>query len=181
MDFREDPRRKIDGSHLTDIHISYVILSYKGHSVFFHFMFVFLSVHSPGSLCCTLLLFHTETQDFNSRPFDWWIKKHYLRDFPYFSFLLFREMTLTISLIHLIITLTWHDKITYIWNQSYSNYRSIQGSNLHLLCLLLCRWILYPLNHQESPPSIYSISFQFSSLQSLSRVWLFATPWIAAH
>ena len=26
-----------------------------------------------------------------------------------------------------------------------------------------------------------SILFQFSSAQSLSRVWLFATPWIAAH
>ena len=27
----------------------------------------------------------------------------------------------------------------------------------------------------------YSLSFQFSSVQSLSHVWLFATPWIAAH
>ena len=26
-----------------------------------------------------------------------------------------------------------------------------------------------------------SLSFQFSSVQSLSRFWLFATPWIAAH
>ena len=26
-----------------------------------------------------------------------------------------------------------------------------------------------------------SLSVQFSSVQSLSRVWLFATPWIAAH
>ena len=24
-------------------------------------------------------------------------------------------------------------------------------------------------------------AFQFSSVQSLSRVWIFATPWIAAH
>ena len=107
-----------------------------------------------------LPLFHTETQDFNSRPFDWWIKKHYLRDFPYFSCLFFREMTLSISLIHLIIILTWYDKITYIWNHSYSNYWSIQGSNSHLLCHLVCRWILYPLNHQGSPPSIYSIRFK---------------------
>ena len=27
----------------------------------------------------------------------------------------------------------------------------IQGSNLPLLCLLHCRWILYPLNHWGSP------------------------------
>ena len=27
----------------------------------------------------------------------------------------------------------------------------------------------------------YGCSVQFSSVQSLSRVWLFATPWIAAH
>ena len=27
----------------------------------------------------------------------------------------------------------------------------------------------------------FVISVQFSSVQSLSRVWLFATPWIAAH
>ena len=36
-----------------------------------------------------------------------------------------------------------------------------------------CRWILYQLNHQRRP-------WKFSSVQSLSRVWLFATPWIAA-
>ena len=29
-------------------------------------------------------------------------------------------------------------------------------------------------------PAISSLSVQFSSVQSLSRVWLFATPWIAA-
>ena len=28
---------------------------------------------------------------------------------------------------------------------------------------------------------IYICVYQFSSVQSLSRVWLFATPWIAAH
>ena len=38
--------------------------------------------------------------------------------------------------------------------------------------LLHCRQILYQLSYQGSP--------QFSSVQSLSRVWLFATPWIAA-
>ena len=28
---------------------------------------------------------------------------------------------------------------------------------------------------------VFSVSVQFNSVQSLSRVWLFATPWIAAH
>ena len=30
-------------------------------------------------------------------------------------------------------------------------------------------------------PTLFTINFQFSSVQSLSRVWLFVTPWIAAH
>ena len=30
-------------------------------------------------------------------------------------------------------------------------------------------------------PSLFKYSVQFSSVQSLSCVWLFATPWIAAH
>ena len=76
-------KEDFDGSqHLTDIHILYIIFPYKGHSVFFHLMFVFLSVLSPGSLCYTFPLLHTETQDFNSRPFDWWIKKHYWNRSP---------------------------------------------------------------------------------------------------
>ena len=37
--------------------------------------------------------------------------------------------------------------------------------------ILHCRQMLYYL----------SLSVQFSSVQSLSHVWLFATPWIAAH
>ena len=47
-----------------------------------------------------------------------------------------------------------------------------QRSNLPLL-----NWQAdsLPLNHQGSP-----FTFQFSSVQSLSCVWLFATPWIAA-
>ena len=28
---------------------------------------------------------------------------------------------------------------------------------------------------------MYQLAIQFSSVQSLSRVWLFATPWIAAR
>ena len=38
-----------------------------------------------------------------------------------------------------------------------------------------CRWILYQLSHQGSPTSL------IQSVQSLSRVQLFATPWAAAH
>ena len=41
-----------------------------------------------------------------------------------------------------------------------------------------CRWILYQLSHKDSP---FMLSVQFSSLQSLSRVWLFKTPWVTAH
>ena len=51
-----------------------------------------------------------------------------------------------------------------------------------------CRWILYQLSYQGSPKLLYIwdcislplASVQFNSVQSLSRVWLFATPWIAA-
>ena len=48
-----------------------------------------------------------------------------------------------------------------------------QGSNRSLPP---CKWILYHLSHRKA---IYD--FQFSSFQSLSRVWLFVTPWIAAR
>ena len=49
------------------------------------------------------------------------------------------------------------------------------------MCQLLCYWL-------SAPNSPFYILFetnrdsvQFSSVQSLSRVWLFATPWIAAR
>ena len=48
-----------------------------------------------------------------------------------------------------------------------------RGSNP---CHLHSRRILYHLNHQWS-----SYIYTFSSVQSLSHVWLFATPWIAAR
>ena len=41
-----------------------------------------------------------------------------------------------------------------------------------------------PRGHKESDLTEWltlSLYIQFSSVQSLSRVWLFATPWIAAH
>ena len=47
-----------------------------------------------------------------------------------------------------------------------------QGSNQGLLH---CKQILYHLSHQGSPKLL-----QFSSVQSLSRVRLFATPWTVA-
>ena len=43
-----------------------------------------------------------------------------------------------------------------------------QGLNPHLLCFLHCRWILYLLSQEGH-----------SSVQSNSRVRLFATPWTA--
>ena len=58
--------------------------------------------------------------------------------------------------------------------------------------LLHYRQILYHLSYQRSPDSLLLSAFyygksqatlkeiQFSSVQSLSRVWLFATPWTAA-
>ena len=49
-----------------------------------------------------------------------------------------------------------------------------QGSNLGLLH---SRQILYNLSHREAP----YICIQIRTDQSLSRVRLFATPWIAAH
>ena len=41
--------------------------------------------------------------------------------------------------------------------------------------------VTWPLKLTEAMPSYIHSSAQFSSVQSLSRVWLFATPWIAAH
>ena len=49
-----------------------------------------------------------------------------------------------------------------------------QGLNL---CLLHFRQIYLPLSHRESPKTMV----QFNSVQSLSRVQLFVTPWIAAR
>ena len=46
------------------------------------------------------------------------------------------------------------------------------------LGLLHCRHILYCLSHQGSPCLPLLSSVQFSPVQSLSRVQLFATPWI---
>ena len=50
------------------------------------------------------------------------------------------------------------------------------GSNLQLLQLLHCRQVLYHWATREAHNNI-----QFSSVQSLSHVWLFATPWTAAR
>ena len=69
-----------------------------------------------------------------------------------------------------------------IWNSFFnfsgkekSTNDTTQGLNLGLLH---CRQILYCLSHQGSP---WPPSVQFSSLQSLSHVWLFATPWTATR
>ena len=42
--------------------------------------------------------------------------------------------------------------------------------------LLHCKWILYHLSHQRN----YYVLYSFSSVQSLSHVQLFATPWARA-
>ena len=47
------------------------------------------------------------------------------------------------------------------------------------LHLLHCRWLLYHLSHWGM--QLLSHYHQFSSVQSLSPVWLFVTLWIAAH
>ena len=52
-----------------------------------------------------------------------------------------------------------------------------QGSNPGLP---YCRWILYQLSHNDSRCIMCSVT-QFSSVQSLSSVRLFETPWIAAR
>ena len=52
-----------------------------------------------------------------------------------------------------------------------------QGLNLHLLFLLHCRWILYPLNHQGNVLLKYTVPILFAgfsqSVQSLSCLILF--------
>ena len=49
-----------------------------------------------------------------------------------------------------------------------------------LKCVIIC-WVAYLYWKLEFATIIWPFSFQFSSVQSLSRVQLFATPWIAAH
>ena len=60
-----------------------------------------------------------------------------------------------------------------------------QGLNLHLLCLLHWQVILYCLSHQGSSQHITEPRWHcwqwFRSVQSLSHVLLFATPWTAAR
>ena len=75
-------------------------------------------------------------------------------------------------------------RLLYPWNSPGKNPRVgshsllqeiflTQGLNLGLL---YCRQILYHLSYQGSP----LCTRQFSAVQSLSRVRLFGTPWIAA-
>ena len=59
----------------------------------------------------------------------------------------------------------------------------LHGLYTHQCHLSPCFWVLQPLsdwygNHWWFLPKFNGI--QFSSVQSLSRVWLFVTPWIAA-
>ena len=57
----------------------------------------------------------------------------------------------------------------------------IQGSKLHLLWFPHCRQILYCWATEKAPLGIYyETHVQFSSVQSLSHVWLFVIPWTAA-
>ena len=46
---------------------------------------------------------------------------------------------------------------------------------------LLCFLLLFFSQLFVRPPQTTIVDHQFSSVQSLSRVWLFATPWIAAR
>lgn len=106
------------------------------HSSYVHFCFCpltwILVLHSP----------HASTQQFRTSTPGHLIgglKKHcnhYLLDFPYFFCLFFREMSLSICLIHLITSLTGYDKIKFTWNHSYSNYPPtelvLKGNNSHL-------------------------------------------------
>ena len=53
------------------------------------------------------------------------------------------------------------------WTQgSNLSILSTQGSNLHPLCLLHCRQILYPLSHQGIPPTLYKEEKHYFSLIS---------------
>ena len=55
---------------------------------------------------------------------------------------------------------------------------------LLLLCLLhspICSFSLKVPPQEDIQPPLILLFPQFSSVQSLSRVWLFATPWIAAR
>ena len=61
------------------------------------------------------------------------------------------------------------------WGGSLSLLQGIFPTQKLNWGLLHCRWILYELSYQGSP------DLSISSVQSLSRVWLFVTTWIAAR
>ena len=61
--------------------------------------------------------------------------------------------------------------VAFPFSRGSSHPRSNQG-------FLHYRWTLNQLGYKGSP--YYTSSVQFSSVQSLSHVWLFATPWIVA-
>ena len=57
-----------------------------------------------------------------------------------------------------------------------------QGSNLHFLCLLHCRWILHPLSHQGRSSLLSSdpcIKLHFKDLEWLLFFW--PRPWRMYH
>ena len=65
------------------------------------------------------------------------------------------------------------------------NYTNFDGINLNSEIQLLIKKIKFPqiLYFEEKTNNLAYIKYsvQFSSVQSLNRVWLFATPWIAAR
>ena len=78
----------------------------------------------------------------------------------------------------------WPTRLLCSWNFPSKNIRlachfslqgitPVHGLKPYLLHLLNCRQILYE-------QATGKVSVQFSSDQSLSRVWLFATPWICS-
>ena len=80
-------------------------------------------------------------------------------------------------------TLGVHLSLSYLFGFSYCSQIS-QGKNTEGFCHSLLQWITFC---QNSPPWPIHLgwsdisSVQFSSVQSLSHVWLFATPWTAAR
>ena len=67
----------------------------------------------------------------------------------------------------------WLDRLT--WDNLEFISRGWVSRRLKDCTLRLTEWI------QTQRGNIFHIHCQFGSVQSLSRVWLFATPWIAAR
>ena len=86
-----------------------------------------------------------------------------------------------------------------LWNKEFHNFRELENVNLgHLVLFQIgkhvkmretfptfhpkgrCEWKYLTLSKQQNFPTWIACYILFCSVQSLSRIWFFVTPWTAA-